>query len=116
MVIWSSEHAERWCPGSWTLNPLLLPPLGKRTALSLFWGPYGKEGLSSPSPGLSCALAQADLPLGQSSAWLLLKLEKQLLNVEQKSHVGLWHEGTSPPAGSTPRGCETGRAEQQEQK
>lgn len=109
MVTWSSEHAERWCPGSYTLNPLL-PPLGMRTAWSLLGVPS-----SSSSPGLSCALAQADLPLQQSSAWLLLELEKQLLNVEQKNHVGLWHEGTSP-AGSTPRGCEIGWAEQQEQK
>lgn len=108
MVIWSSEHAERWCPGRCTLNLLLLLSLAMRTVLSLSWGPCGKEGSSPLSPGLSWALAQATLPLQQSSAWLLLKLEKQLLDMEQKSHAGLWHEGTSP-AGSTPRGCKSRR-------
>lgn len=116
MVTWSTEHVERWCLGSCTLNPPLLPSWGMRTSPSLFWGAYGKEGSSSPSSGPSHALAQADLPLQQSSAWLPLKLEKQLLNVEKKSHGGgVRHKGTSA-AGSTPRGCEASRAEQQEQK
>lgn len=56
---WSSDDAERWCPGRCTLNPLFLPSLGMRTVLSLSWGPCGKGGSFLLSPGLSWALAQA---------------------------------------------------------
>lgn len=58
--------------------PSFCPYWAIRTALSLFWGPYGRESSCSPCPGLSYALPQMDLPLQQGKAWLLLKLWEML--------------------------------------